>query len=514
MKRLAWIAVAVLALSLVPLLMMGAYVHPLTDDYVFGAATHLAWLQTHSVAAAVEAAAGVAADMYRTWQGTYTGCFLMALQPGAFGAYWLTPFILIGSFLASSYTLAWVLLRRVLGATKAEFWAVATIFALMSMQLLVSPYDAYYWFNGSVYYTFYYSLAMFLAAALVSYAQAPVRSPRKALLGTAAMLLGVFIAGGNFVTGLAVPVLLASAIGLLAVSGKRVPRLFYALLAVYAVAFVASIAAPGNANRIMVDGGSMNPVAAIAASAVKPIHFIYKQSSPVALLMLAVAAPALARLARRSPFRFDHPWLCLLATYAMFCAFFVPTLYAMGQKGPFRVMNLYVYNYVWFAFINIYYISGALARKAERGGVVSSDIMSMFSHFKTRFAALRSHSTALSAAALVLGVVASTSSSSRVASLMRKGKAQAFDRQMDLRERQMARGGSDIVLQPLETAMPTDCFNDVSIYPGYWVNQGMRMYYGKRSVAAADTVRHDDAKQILLAKCRREVGPGNLKFRH
>ena len=35
---------------------------------------------------------GAAMAGYHTWQGTYSACFLMALQPGVFGQYWL-PYI-------------------------------------------------------------------------------------------------------------------------------------------------------------------------------------------------------------------------------------------------------------------------------------------------------------------------------------------------------------------------------------------------------------------------------------
>ena len=45
----------------------------------------------------------------------------------------------------------------------------------------------------------------------------------------------------------------------------------------------------------------------------------------------------------------------------------------------------------------------------------------------------------------------------------------------------------NLTLKPLTVKMPSDAFNDITIYPSYWINQGM-------------------------ARCKRDVGPGNLKF--
>lgn len=59
--RMAVLAVAALALSLIPLLAMSHYLHPMADDYVFAASTHQTWLRTHSLIAVIKAAFDVAA---------------------------------------------------------------------------------------------------------------------------------------------------------------------------------------------------------------------------------------------------------------------------------------------------------------------------------------------------------------------------------------------------------------------------------------------------------------------
>lgn len=87
LKIVTGVAIAVLIVSIIPMLWISQYLHPFADDYVFGAEVYKIWNETHSFPACVQTAWNVAMTMYHTWQGTYSACFLMALQPGVFGQY-------------------------------------------------------------------------------------------------------------------------------------------------------------------------------------------------------------------------------------------------------------------------------------------------------------------------------------------------------------------------------------------------------------------------------------------
>ena len=99
------LAICILILSVIPVVAIGPYLHQFADDYVFGAPVYKAWTATHSFGACIQAAWAESMHIYQTWQGTYSACFLMALQPGIFGKYWLVPIILLGSLILSTYTL-------------------------------------------------------------------------------------------------------------------------------------------------------------------------------------------------------------------------------------------------------------------------------------------------------------------------------------------------------------------------------------------------------------------------
>lgn len=76
------LAICILILSIIPVVAIGPYLHQFADDYVFGAPVYKAWTATHSFGACIQAAWAESMHIYQTWQGTYSACFLMALQPG------------------------------------------------------------------------------------------------------------------------------------------------------------------------------------------------------------------------------------------------------------------------------------------------------------------------------------------------------------------------------------------------------------------------------------------------
>ena len=86
------------ALQIIPLLYLGRFNHPTSDDFKYGTYSHTAWQETGSLAAVLEAAAKGVAEDYQTWQGSYSALFLMRLEPSVFGEkyYGLVPFIMLG----------------------------------------------------------------------------------------------------------------------------------------------------------------------------------------------------------------------------------------------------------------------------------------------------------------------------------------------------------------------------------------------------------------------------------
>lgn len=512
-KAHAYIIVTFFVLSLIPLLYIARYLHPTTDDYVYGAEAYHVWNATHSLWQTVQAALQVTSRIYHDWQGTYSACFLMAMQPDAFGLYWITPFVMILPFVAVNYWLAYLLLCKYLHADKWQYLIVSTTLITMSMQCMPSPVDAYYWYNGAIYYTFYYALCLLLLCMVIGYTRVSSKLKRT-LYGIGACLLCVFIAGGNYVTGLFVPVVLCAAIFLFRLNGRRVPFLLYPALILFLAAFTFSIIAPGNAVRAGHEH-SISALHAIGISFTNGCHYIARFTTPTTAALFAFLLPILYRLAGKSRFSFSHPLWVVLGSYCIYCTLFTPTCYALGFPGYERNFNLYFYCYVWLVAGNLFYVSGAIRRRAARGSAVCKDLTSLAAHLKDAGRKYRRYSYVVTLFLFGITIIQSKASSKKAFRDLTKGRAAAYHQAMEGRLKAYQSDKADIVVPPLKaTETPYTLFAfDVTSDKGHWINQGIAFYYGKHSVMTDDTHLTEKEKEEQRVRFRREAGPGNILYK-
>ena len=158
--HIAWILA--LAVILWPLFTIAKYDYPSADDWSFGKYMYRAMQ-------AGEGITGVFHAIYQTlaqnvWEARFSILILSALQPAAFGEhfYRITPYLMIGSVILSQF----LLLREcIAGQAKENRWLILPIGIPMAiLQVLYCPYpeESFYWYNGSVNYTFVYSLSLVL----------------------------------------------------------------------------------------------------------------------------------------------------------------------------------------------------------------------------------------------------------------------------------------------------------------------------------------------------------------
>ena len=166
---MVWILLTALLLSLVPLVILGLYAAPANDDYSFSADSHLRYEETGRMADAVQEAWEQARSSYYNWQGTFSAIFLMALQPAVFDftLYRITALLMLAAFLGGTFFLCYVLFSEVFRESKQFAVCVASIVSLVGLQLMPSPAEGLYWFNGAVYYTFFYGLSLLAIAGII-----------------------------------------------------------------------------------------------------------------------------------------------------------------------------------------------------------------------------------------------------------------------------------------------------------------------------------------------------------
>ncbi|MBQ9250899.1 MAG: hypothetical protein IJ179_11110 [Oscillospiraceae bacterium] len=469
-RLLFCLLLAALLPSLVPLLMVGRFAVPCADDFSYGAAAHAAFGEAGSVLSALAAGLAQVKATYFGWQGTFSAVFLMSVQPAVFGTqyYFFTPLLMLLSLLCGGFCLCPALFSGVFGLPRALSGCIAAVCALLCIQLVPSPVQAFFWYNGAVYYTFFYGLAL-LAFAL------GLRLCRLGGVGRMILLclLTAVLGGGNYVTALSCSIVAISSILLLAVlkngAWKRLLPPTLCLL----IAFVISMAAPGNAVRQSALDNTPNAVWAVLQSfrwaAVYSARWFHLPLAGALVFLGVLLWPALKGTGRA--FRF--PALVTVYSYCLLSAMFCPGLYAMGTAGDQRLINIIYYAYVLLLVINlVYWLGWIAARKQARPGLAGQAAL---------WPTLASGAACL--LCCLLFVRSGGFTSLMALGAMRSGEAQAYhaaagDRFALLEDAAVR----DAVLEPFPCQPYVLYMDDVTTDPQDWRNLAMATYYNKDSV--------------------------------
>ena len=503
MRKAAAAAGIILLLAVIPMLLIGIYDHPCADDFTYGQAVRQMLKSTGSPAAVLSAAAGVAGSAYRTWQGSFSAVFLMALQPASFGetAYRCTPVLLLLAYIGGTLFLLRGLLRGVMGADRYEFRLIAFLLAFVSIQFTYSPVEGFYWYNGGIYYTFFYSLALVLFGLLLL-AEKTQRGGVKILCRAVSFPLAFIIGGGNYTTALTVSLILLAVLIYRAAAKKRF--LLYALLFLTVLAaLLVSAAAPGNGVR-QASVGSPSAVKAIFLGIVFGAYSIFNATTLPVVIFWIFLTPFLYSIARRSPYSFRHPFLAGAFLFLLYSAQAAPPFYAIGIDLPERLINIIYFSYYIFTLIFLLYFCGWLARRAEK-----AEAPSLLVFLKGSAESLGRNLPRFAAAAVLLflcacvglcrvqkgangkAVFTQLPASVSASKSLLSGEARGFDRE----ERQRLAAYLDPEQKQVTVAehayKPALLFeNDVTQDPNDWRNKAAAGFYGKEQVI----LRPGDAK--------------------
>ena len=469
LRLLLILAVAALIALLIPMLMLGRYAVMSADDFGYSGTAHLAWKATGSVLAAVRAAWIETAETWHGWQGTFSAIFLMSMQPALFSEslYVLTPVILLSSLLLGMFTLCVALFGEVFHTDKRAAGITAATICVLCTQLPPSPVQAFYWFNGGVYYVFFHGMAM-TAVALA------IRVVRHGGWGRALLLclLGVLLGGGNYVTALCCAMLGIGGLGLLYLF--RTPgrgKLILPVLVLLA-AFAVSIAAPGNANRQETVFGGAGVVRSVLLSFRCGLRYPLQWLSLPLFGTLLFLLPILCRAAAEADFAFRFPALVSAFSYCFLSAMFCPPIYAMGNTGDLRLINIIYFTFVLLLVLNLFYWLGWAAKKG---------LLRLNMGLKPLAVLLLTTALGLSFGAWA--VTGHSITSLGAIGLMRSGEAQAFracaERRLKVLEDDSIR---DAALEPFPSQPYLLYFDDISEDPENWINICMSIYYDKDSL--------------------------------
>lgn len=350
-------------ISILPLLVIALYNHPSADDYYYGILTAHSWIDTGSISEILKAAFRTVQETYVNWQGTFSGIFLMSLQPSIFGEEWypIGTFLIMGTYLTGFLFLVITLFNRYLNNHNTHYLVIGFTLFVLSIQLAPFPRQGYYWFNGSIFYTFFYGLELILFALVLRMQKSEHRSKRIPLF-ILSVLLAFFIGGGNYVTALQTAILLLFFSIYLISTKEKNKNLVVLVFLTLLIALGISILAPGNALRQAMIPNHPSIAEAILKSFYWAGVSICKWASLYLFGVLLILAPFIIDAVRHNTFTFQRPGLVLIASFLLFTASFAPPIYGLG-KIPERVLNINYYLFVILSSINIFYYTGWLLKQ-------------------------------------------------------------------------------------------------------------------------------------------------------
>jgi len=371
-KNIFFIILICFLLSVIPLYIIGMYAHPSVDDYYYGTQTVQAWNETHSIASVIKCSFDEMLNTYNIWQGNFSAIFLMRLQPGIFGEqyYFITPLILLSAYIGFSIFFFYTALKKIF---KTDSYLAATVgicLTFVSMQLCMTPSDSFYWYNGAIYYTFFYSLMLFLFALLIRMRTA--KAAGTVIFTLISSVLAFLIGGSNYATALFMCIILAlaaaAAIYSVLTKKNKVIRSYhmaaYIIVALAAMAgLFISMAAPGNALRQDSVGGSTGIIKTFIYTFAFGGYSIAKVLNAPCLIFFVCMIPAFYSIAKKSGFSYRYPLLVAVFTFGLYCSMGTPVFYAQGLRMPYRMMNIIFFAaYVYIAF-NMIYILGWIGNR-------------------------------------------------------------------------------------------------------------------------------------------------------
>lgn len=476
-----WAAVfwgSILIISLIPVIMIAFYNFPCADDLGYSIYTKHAWEETHNLFSVLAAAWRKVSESYFTWQGTWTSIFLMALQPGIWGEkwYWIGTVLLIAALSCSVFFFMNVIFHKTFGSERKIAYIASSIFLLVAIQCMVDKTQGLFWYNGASHYFFPWAAFLTLMGILI---KITVEEQKRGRRTAAAVLLAVYIGGGNLVTGLECGIWLALAIGLCILFQNRgMIKKICIVAGGWAVSYGVNAAAPGNWNRQEAFVDRPGVVRSVLQSFYYCFDFVFEQwTNWGVLIFIFLMFPLAVKVVQgyKGKFNFPCPLLVPVWSYCVLSSMFTPSVYASGNPGTGRIFNTIFLTYLILIVVNLIYLYGWYWMKYGSEKMAEEQDLQIC------------HISGILAAIFCFGIIAGVdterfTSISAFDSLI-SGEAQAYRSQEEERlEILYDNTVNDAELKEFSSKPYLLFYEDIETDKDNWKNVRMSGYYGKDSV--------------------------------
>lgn len=482
------ILLCLLTISIATIITIAFYNHPAADDYNFGIYGAHAWRETGSLIEVIKATIRQVVNFYETWQGTFSAVFIMALQPTIFGEnlYWIGTVIIILALVSSNIYLAKSILKEYFTVDKSIIFIIISTILVYCIQFVPTPVETFFWYNGSIYYTFFYSLMLFLIGFMLRM----IKTEKKRKIIEYSILIPIIsfiIGGGNYVTALIATIMIVLFNIFAFLYKKQNKKILVIALVSIVLSFTISMTAPGNAVRQSTCDGSLTAIKAIIKSLVLGVQYITEWTTLPVMLGIVFLIPFFYYIITHSKveYKYKYPLLVTIFTFGIFSAQFTPPLYAMNNIGGARLLDIIYYSYYWLIMINIFYYIGWFNRKVKESTKDYSRINDNIINIGKKY--ILTYSAVIFIAIMIINVV-NCNNGNQITSIIaineiRSGEVQQYDLEMKERIKlYLDENKQEIVLNELTVKPYLIYFDDITEDNNNWLNVALREYYKKDSI--------------------------------
>lgn len=365
-KKVYWLVLIVYILSLLPLLYISRYNHMTHDDYAFGVFAHQAWQESHSILQAVSAALDYTKWVFEHWQGTYTSVFLMSLQPGIFTEkmYFITTFILLPIFSLGIFMIVSGVNKYLFKGERYSGRIVALFTLMLCIQRVENPVDSFYWFNGSIHYTFFQSLVLIIISLELKMLFDTDRKKKKQAW-IAACILSCFTGGANYMSAFSIVLISVSMLVIVSVKNRKINGSMLLVSGIQLITLVINITAPGNQYRADSFSINRNAFTAIMQSFSKCFQDISNWLDLQLIMTIILLVPIILYMLKDVKFHFPFPGLVVAYSICLLAAMRTPTYFAMGNEGPNRASNIVQFMFYLYFILDCCYVIGHVQTKLK-----------------------------------------------------------------------------------------------------------------------------------------------------
>lgn len=351
---------------LAPIIRLGLYAVPFYDDYLHLSFPKSFFMEYGGVLGWFQGVLWAVKSQYYAWQGTYSTQFIVSANPffwnEEYYAYAVIAVLLL--FMAAVMAAVMILLKNLLGMKFADRWFAAVVIALSLIEFICTAQQGIYWYNGAVHYTLMHGLMLLMlaVAVMVCCSKKTWKAIASAFL---CALLGIVVAGSNYVTILQGLLLLITIMGLgLLLKKRRSCFLVFPILC-YSVGFYLNVSAPGNNVRASYFEGY---------GAIKSILYSFRSAGEqfwnftgmLMLLVMLLLLPVFWNAVQKVNYQFRFPGLVTIYSVCLYATGFTSSYYAMGSAGVERTWVVVKFTLQILLFVNEIYWLGWISHRKER----------------------------------------------------------------------------------------------------------------------------------------------------